>query len=349
MGGILIYGASGYTGRLTSEYAKGLQLDFAIAGRSRQKIEELAHLLEVSFDIFDINDHVAVDSALRKKEVVLNCAGPFMRTAEPLMEACLRNGVHYLDVAAEMDSYLLAEKLDARARQARVTLMPGCGGSVAMLGCLADIVMQQNQRPRIIDIALHVAGPMSRGSTISASENIGAAPCLHRADDNLVEYEETSDAPTAAFFNFGDGRGPVACTPITLPDLVTLSKSTGAANINTYVDMSGAVLPEGDLELLPDGPSFAEREANPYHAAVAVTSEDGIVQRAILHTVNGYTFTSHASIQAAKRVLEGVVQAGFQTPAGCFGAGFVYTVDGSSSRFCEDTSGTNPVDLKEQC
>lgn len=335
MGGLLIYGATGYTGRLASEYAKGLQLDLAIAGRSRGKIEKLARSLGVSFAVFDVHEHAAVDSALGQKQALLNCAGPFMRTAEPLMKACLRNGVHYLDVAAEMDSYLLAEKLDAKACQAGITLMPGCGGSVVMLGCLADFAIQRTQRPQTIDIALHVAGSMSRGSAVSATENIGAAPCLRRADGNLVEYEEAPDAPTGAVFDFGDGRGPVACTPITLPDLLTISKTTGIANINTYVNISGAVLPKGDLELLPDGPSLSEREANPYQAAVAVTSENGSVQRATLHTVNGYTFTSQASIEAAKRVLAGGIRVGFQTPAGCFGAGFVDTVDGSSFRLCD--------------
>lgn len=254
MGGLLIYGASGYTGCLASECAKGLQLDFAIAGRSSTKIKELAHSLGTSFAILDIKDHAAVDSALSQKRVIINCAGPFARTAEALMEACLRNGVHYLDLAAEMDSYLLAKKLDIRARQAGITLMPGCGGSVAMLGCLADFAIQQTKCPQSIDIALHVAGSMSRGSAISATENVAAAPCLHCVDGNLVEYEGMPDSHKGAV----DGKGSVACTPITLPDLVTVSKSTAIANINTFVNMSGAIFLEGDLELLPDGPSLAE-------------------------------------------------------------------------------------------
>jgi short subunit dehydrogenase-like uncharacterized protein len=55
-----------------------------------------------------------------------------------LITACIRNQVHYLDVAAELDSYKLAEKHDAQAKAANVMLLPGCRGSVAMLGCLAD-------------------------------------------------------------------------------------------------------------------------------------------------------------------------------------------------------------------
>ena len=57
----------------------------------------------------DLHDNEATDAALSDITVVLNCAGPFMRTATPLMEAAIRTHTHYLDVAAELDSYHLAE------------------------------------------------------------------------------------------------------------------------------------------------------------------------------------------------------------------------------------------------
>lgn len=63
-------------------------------------------------------------------------------------------------------------------------------------------------------------------------------------------------------------------------------------------------------------------KANRYHAAVEVTGEDGTVVRSILDTVNGYTFTTLAAAEAARRVVGGEAQAGFQTPAGLFGDGF---------------------------
>ena len=83
---------------------------------------------------------------------------------------------------------------------------------------------------------------------------------------------------------------------------------------------------------MPDGLTAREREANPYKASVVVTGGDGTVRRAVLHTVNGYTFTSQASIEAARRVLRGEFTGGFQTPAGMFGNHFVECVDGSVIR-----------------
>ncbi|SPO00351.1 uncharacterized protein DNG_03196 [Cephalotrichum gorgonifer] len=321
MAAFMIYGAYGYTGRIASEYAATLGLQVILAGRSDRKIRDLASKLDTKFLVFDVNDPFILDAALKGVRVFLNCAGPFMRTASPLMAACIRNGVHYLDIAAELDSYRLAEKLDAEASEKNVMLMPGCGGSVAMLGCLAGYAAEGIEKPVSIDVALLVAGSMSRGSAVSASENL-TAECLKRVDGELIAQDTTATDS----FDFNDGKGSVSCFPVTLPDLITIWKSTGASNIRTFVHVAGNAFPSGDLDALPDGPTAQEREANPYHASVTVAGADGTVKRAALHTVNGYTFTPLASVQAAERILGGEVVRGFQTPATVFGSRFVKSV-----------------------
>lgn len=80
----------------------------------------------------------AANSALKGIQVLLNCAGPFSRTVGPLVEACIKNSVHYLDIFAELDSYRIVEGRDQDAIRPKVILLPVCGGSVAMLGCLAS-------------------------------------------------------------------------------------------------------------------------------------------------------------------------------------------------------------------
>jgi short subunit dehydrogenase-like uncharacterized protein len=324
MARLMIYGATGYTGRMAGEHAKRLALDFVLAGRTDSKLKELSASLGVPYRVFDVTDPQAIDAALGGTTTLLNCAGPFMRTAEPLIEACIRNGIHYLDIAAELDSYRLAEERDEDAKRANVMLLPGCGGSVAMLGCLAGYVVERVKDPVRLDVALHVAGSMSSGSAVSAAENL-TAECLQRIDGELAQR---ADSKTQQF-DFGDGRGAVACFPVTLPDLITIWRSTHVRNIGTFVNASGDAFPTGDLDALPEGPTAEQREASPYHAAVTVTAVDGTVRRAVLHTVNGYTFTPAASVEAARRVLAGEARPGFQTPAVVFGSGFVETIAGS--------------------
>ncbi|PYI12198.1 NAD(P)-binding protein [Aspergillus sclerotiicarbonarius CBS 121057] len=321
MASLIIYGATGYTGRMASEQAASIGLDFAIAGRTEQKLKTLASQLQVPYYVFDIHQSTLIDQTLRNTSVLLNCAGPFMRTATPLMEACIRNGTHYLDISAEIASYQQAQELDQTAKAAGVMLLPGCGGSVAMLGCLASHAVDQVRNPKSIDIALHVAGSMSRGSAMSAAETATAGP-LRLLDGQVVEH----DISNTADFDFNDGSGPVASFPVTLPDLLTISRSSNIGDVRTFAHASGDGFPTGDLGLLPDGPTAAGRDAAPYHAAVRVTSEDSHVTRAVLHTVNGYTFTTLASVEAAKRVLDNQAKSGFQTPAVIFGTDFLLAI-----------------------
>ncbi|PTB36138.1 hypothetical protein M441DRAFT_283694 [Trichoderma asperellum CBS 433.97] len=327
MADLTIYGATGYTGRLASEFAKSLGLQFTVAGRSESKLKALAACLGVEYRIFRVEDSTLVDASLQGLRVLLNCSGPFLHTAKPLIEACIRNGVHYLDIAAELDSYELCEQKHEEAKKANIMLLPGCGGSVAMLGCLADYMFEHVTNPISIDIALHVAGPMSRGSAISAAENL-TSKCLHRLNGKLVDQGSGHTMQ----FDFDDGRGGVSCFPATLPDLITLWRSTNIPNIKTFVHVAGGAFPTDNLDSLQEGPTAEQRETNPYHVAAIVTSSDGTTNRGVLHIVNGYTFTPLASVEAVRRVLMGEAKPGFQTTSNLFGYRFAESIAGSRFR-----------------
>ncbi|VUC29571.1 unnamed protein product [Clonostachys rosea] len=325
MARLLIYGATGYTGRLASEHARHIGLDFLVAGRSESKTKELATEIGVVSRVFGLESPEMIDEALSGCSVLLNCAGPFIRTAKPLIEACIRNKVHYLDMAAELDSYHLSVDSDARAKEANVMLMPGCGGGIAMLSCLTCYVIEHVKKPQRIDIALHISGPMSRGSEMSAAENITAA-CLELVKGDLVALEDP--ATKTKQFDFDNGNGPVDSVPMTLPNLITLPRSTNVKDIRTFVHAEAALLPR-DPKALPIGPTKEERDQHPYQVSVHIADTDGTVKKGVLHTANGYTFTSQASAEASRQVLEGQVAPGFQTPEVVFGYRFVEDVPGS--------------------
>jgi short subunit dehydrogenase-like uncharacterized protein len=316
---LMIYGAAGYTGRMAVTQAKALGLDTMLAGRDEQVLAKLALESGLPYRVFPLDDAANVNAQLAGVDVLLNCAGPFMRTAAPLMHGAIRAGAHYLDIAAEMDSYRLAEALHEEAVLAGVMLMPGGGGSVAMLGCLAAHAMKRVARPVRVSIALHVSGSMSRGSATSAAQNL-TPDCLARVDAVLVPR----DPRDIRQFDFG--KGMVDCFPVTLPDLVTIWRASGIPNIETFVHVSGTAFSTGDHSALPDGPGTEERDANRYQASVVVTGADGESARSLLDTVNGYSFTPMAAAEAARRMLLGDVRPGFQVPAKHFGAGFAETI-----------------------
>jgi short subunit dehydrogenase-like uncharacterized protein len=316
---LMIYGATGYTGRMVVEHAAAADTPLILAGRNETVLAALAASVDVDYRAFPLDDTAAIDQSLRGVGVLLNCAGPFARTAEILMRACIRNGVHYLDVAAELDGYRVAEALDTEASAAGVMLLPGSGGSVAMLGCLAGHAVARSRNPSRIKVAMHVSGSLSRGSAVSAMGSVTAAT-MARAGGALVAQA------AGATRKFDFGKGPVDCFQVTLPDLITIWRVTNVPDIETFVHVTGDGFPQGDLAALPDGPDEQERLANRYRAVVEVTDAGGEVVRSVLDTVNGYTFTATAAAEAGRRVLAGEARPGFQTPATLFGNGFAETI-----------------------
>lgn len=332
---LMIYGATGYTGHMAAERAAAAGTLLILAGRNEAALATLAASLDVEYRVFPLEDITAVDRSFSGVGVLLNCAGPLSKTADVLTRASIRNGVHYLDVAAELDSYRLAEKLDGQARAAGVMLLPGSGGSVAMLGCLAGHVVTRTNGPSSIRVGMHVSGGLSRGSAVSAMGSV-TGETLARVGGALVA--RSAGAVTKLDF----GKGPVDCFQVTLPDLITIWRATGVADIEAFVHLTGSGFPQGDLAALPDGPSELERKANRYQAVVEASDSHGNIVRSILDTVNGYTFTAIAAAEAGRRVLMGEDRPGFQTPALLFGNGFAETiadttivdVQGSDGQYC---------------
>ena len=316
---LMIYGATGYTGRMAAERAAAAGTPLILAGRKEAPLVALAARLGAAYRVFGLDDSAAIDRSLDGVGALLNCAGPFASTADVLMRAAIRNGVHYLDLAAELDGYLLAETLDADARAAGVMLLPGSGGSVAMLGCLAAHALARTDHPVSIRVAMHVTGGLSRGSAVSAMGSVTAAT-LARAGGKLEVR------PAGAIRQLDFGQGAVDCFQVTLPDVITIWRSSGVPDIETFVHVTGEGFPQGELAALPDGPSEEELLANRYRAVAEVTTAEGDVIRSILETVNGYLFTASAAAEAGRRVLAGEHRPGFQTPAALFGKGFAETI-----------------------
>ncbi|TWC62004.1 short subunit dehydrogenase-like uncharacterized protein [Pseudomonas sp. SJZ103] len=317
---LMIYGATGYTGRMAAEHAKKLGLALVIAGRNAERLASLAAQLEVQYRVFSAQAPSA--DALDGIDVLLNFAGPFAHTAGTLMQACIKAGVDYLDITAEINVYRLAEQLGSDAAAAGVMLLPGVGWDVVPTDCLAMHVAQRVRQPQSLRIALQVPGSMSRGSALSVGEIIGAG-VMARVDGQLIA---TPDAQPQ-LLDFGDG--PVLCAPLSFGDLVTAWHSTAIADIAMFVHISGDAFPEGDLSQLPDGPTQVERDAHRARAIAEVTGADGSVARSVIETVNGYSYTPLAAVEAARRVLGGERRSGFESPAHLFGVGFAQTIAGT--------------------
>lgn len=106
--GVLVHGATGFTGRLVCEALAARGMTYAISGRSNEKLEQLRDRLArdggappVEIRVVDLAQPTTVDAAIEGRTIVLACAGPFVEVGEPILAACARLGVHYVDTTGE--------------------------------------------------------------------------------------------------------------------------------------------------------------------------------------------------------------------------------------------------------
>jgi len=314
---LLVYGATGYTGRLVAEEAARRGLHVAVAGRDAAKVDALAARLGVPGRTFALDDPATVRQALRGVRVLLNVAGPFELTAEQLIDACIAEGVHYLDTTAELATYRLAEGRSAAATEAGVMLAPGVGWDVVPSDAVAVHAAGRVARPVGLRVALKVTGGFSRGS-VSSAAGIGDLLGLVRVGGELVRVPEQAPA------TFDLGTGPEEFVPVPMGDLVTAWHSVGVGDIEVFMRSDGSIPAPG--EDLPEGPTQAERDAGRYWALAEVTDADGTVVRSAIETPTGYTYTQLSAVEAARRVLAGEHPAGFRSPSSAFGPDFATSI-----------------------
>jgi short subunit dehydrogenase-like uncharacterized protein len=132
---VVLYGASGFTGKQTVQYfarhASSDQVRWAIAGRSRQKLEAIkAQIGAVNIDVLeaDSQDQQAVDAMVSRTRVVLNTAGPFTLYGDAIINACVRLKTHYVDITGETPWVKnLIARYHNQAASEGTRIIPFCG------------------------------------------------------------------------------------------------------------------------------------------------------------------------------------------------------------------------------
>ncbi len=134
---VVLYGASGFTGRQTIQYfathVQPSEVRWAIAGRNRQALEaakSLAGEKAQAADILiaDARDQEALDKIASQTRIVLSTAGPFALYGSQLVDACVRFAAHYVDITGETP--WVKDLIDRHHEQAAATgtrIVPCCG------------------------------------------------------------------------------------------------------------------------------------------------------------------------------------------------------------------------------
>ena len=340
---LLVYGCYGYTGRLIVDEALRRGLRPVLAGRNHDEVHALARQHGLEARVFGLDDTGALDAGLQGQRVVLHAAGPFSRTSRPMVDACLRAGIHYLDVTGEIAVFEAIAQRDDEAKQRGVVLMPGVGFDVVPSDCLAAHVAALLPGARQLVIALRIGASASQGTTLTMLENIDQGGAVRR-DGKIVRVPA---AHRRRAFDFG--TGPRDAVTIPWGDVSTAFHSTGIPDIEVYLSApSGTLLAmrlapwfaplvawrpvqrflQRRIKAGPAGPSDEQRARGRSMLYAEVTSATGETRAARLEGPEAYTLTAMTAVRAAERVLAGAVAPGFQTPSRGLGVRFVTEIPG---------------------
>jgi len=339
----LIYGANGYTGQLIARQARQRGLQPILAGRNIESIAAIA--AETGFNklVFDLEDKPAVDKALQGVSVVLHCAGPFSATSQPMIEACLKNGCHYLDITGEISVFANAYKQSEEAKHADTVLMPGVGFDVVPTDCLAATLVRALPAATTITLAFESESGVSPGTMKTSIEGLAGGGCVRK--DGKLKWVPLAYKTREIRFRHGKRLA------VTIPwgDVFTAYISTGVPDVETYMaappssilqmKRSRMLKPllsmqwvqnmmKKRIEKSVTGPEMRERQNTQMQLWGEVNTADGRSVSATMTTPNGYDVTVTASLGIVEYLLENDVEGGFYTPSLLMGADYAVNLPG---------------------
>lgn len=343
----LIYGAYGYTGELISRLACERGMQPILAGRSAKRTQALAESLGLSWRSFDLDDANAVKAGLQGCRLVLHCAGPFSATSEPMLNACLNEGVHYLDITGEIDVFAAAHKHHDAARKRDLVVIPGVGFDVVPTDCLAAALVQKLPSATHLTLAFEVGGGSSIGTVKSSVEGMAQGGRV-RQDGKLVTVPlawKTRQIPFAE----GARKG------VTIPwgDVFTSYISTGIPNVEVYLSMPPSVIKKmrtarkfkwllglgpvqsflkKQVEKKVTGPDDSLRAKTESRVWGEVSSSDGRKVTGQVNAPNGYSLTADASLGIVAYLLENNPEGGYYTPSLLMGPEYINTLQDASMK-----------------
>lgn len=341
----VLYGSYGYTGNLIAEIASQKRAKVTLSGRDEAKLRAQADRLDLECQVADLNDSASLDRLLSGHEAVLHCAGPFIHTWKPMVEACIRNDCHYLDITGEISVFESINKLEAPFKKKGLMAMPGVGFDVVPSDCLAAMLHEKLPDATHLELAISgLGGGISHGTAKTMIENLGSGGAVRMGG----EIEKVPAAYLVRKIRFGDKWKSAVSIP--WGDISTAFTSTGIGNIVVY-----AALPEkmirrmkwmnrlgpvvnnqwvksflkSQIEKGKPGPDEKEREVGRSLIWGNVSNSKGKSVVALLKTMEGYKLTSETAITIMGKVLNGELKPGYQTPSKVYGSEFILHFDHS--------------------
>lgn len=329
---IVVYGATGYTGRLVAEELTRREVPFLLAGRNQSKLEALADQFGTGEDRPEIaaiqtSDSQGLRELFARSSAVIACAGPFIHHGEPVLAAAVEAGVPYVDTTGEQDFVRRAfEVYGGKAEAAGTQVMTAMGFDYVPGEMLAALTAEVFAGRAIDKVRLGYYAPFqpSQGTMRTSIE-------MFQGGD--VEWRDGALRPasqkfTRPDFDFGGELGVQKMMRFPTGEHVTVAAALSPRSIETGMAISSiAPGPSGRalsiagrgfgaamrtplkkamhkiIERLPEGADLEARKSEKFTIGCEVTSGHERAFGTITGTdVYGLTaaFTVEAAVQAAR-------------------------------------------------
>ncbi len=319
-----VFGAYGHTGRFVVAELAERGFVPVLSGRDADQLKTMAYGTGWEARPASVDDPAALDRALAGAAAVINCAGPFATTAAPVIEAALRAGIPYLDVAAEIEANLdTFTHFADRARDAGAVVVP----AMAFFGGFGDLLATAAMGDWTTADEVHVAYGLDSWHPTAGTRSAGAVSRRRRGDRRVVftggRLRHRSDAPPSLEWRFPDPMGARAVIgEFTMADVVTVPSHLTVPEVRTYMTVEAARDIAAPETPQPTAVDDRGRSDQTFLVDVVVRS-GGAERRATARGQDIYAVTAPLVVEALDRVLTGRTHA-----AGVVSAGEIFDAPG---------------------
>jgi len=249
--------------------------------------------------VASVDDARSLDRALADASLVINCAGPFLDTAAPVIEAALRTRIHYLDVTAEQQVALAAfERFSDAARKAGVLIMP----SMAFYGGLGDLLATAAVADWTTADEIHLAVALdswkpTRGTRLTGQRNPGRRFVFSKSSLSLID-----DPPPKRRWDFPPPFGTQEVVAFPLAETVVMSRHLRTREIHAFLNSIALTDLHDPRTPTPAAADESGRSDQRFHMAVVARKGDE-ERTATAAGRDIYAITAPLLVEAAERIL----------------------------------------------
>jgi hypothetical protein len=262
----------------------------------------------LSTRVATVEDPLSLSAALSGSSAVINCAGPFLDTAAPIIEAAIRSRIHYLDIAAEQAAVLdVFERFKSDARVAGIVIAP----AMAFYGGLGDLMATvaigdwENADEICIAVALDSWKP-TPGTRLTGQRNHG--PRLIFSKNKL----ERGDLPPRRKWNFPEPFGEQEVEPLPLSETITISRHLQTPEIRMYLNLASLSDLRNPDTPAPKSADESGRSSQTFLMDV-IARRRGQERRVVARGRDIYAISAPIVVEATTRIVMGSVSVSGKT------------------------------------